>query len=50
LKKIELLLNVNEDLEEAVGNLHAKHVGLEAQIYNLQSAIDELGMYLPYKK
>merc|ERR1719148_668280 len=42
LKKIQPLQSVNEDLEEAVVNLQAKHVGLEAQIYNLQSAIDDL--------
>jgi len=42
LKKLQPLQSVNKDLEEAVVNLQAKHVGLEAQICNLQSAIDDL--------
>merc|ERR1719491_2008117 len=42
LKKIQPLQSVNDDLEEAVVNLQTKHVELEAQIYNLQSAIDDL--------
>ena len=42
LRKLQPLQSLNDDLEEAVVNLQAKHVGLEAQIYNLQSAIDDL--------
>merc|ERR1719157_82462 len=42
LKKIQPLQSINDDLEEAVVNLQTKHVELEAQIYNLQSAIDNL--------
>merc|ERR1719162_1495097 len=42
LKKIQPLQSVNDDLEEAVVNLQAKHVGLEAHIYILQAAIDDL--------
>merc|ERR1719491_2665595 len=40
LKKIQSLQSANDDLEEAVVNLQAKHAGLEAQINNIQSAID----------
>merc|ERR1719162_2913568 len=42
LIKIQPLQSVNDDLEEAVVNLQTKHVELESQIYNLQSAIDDL--------
>merc|ERR1719162_1853663 len=42
LRKLQPLQSLNDDLEEAVVNLQAKHVGLEVQIYNLQSAIDGL--------
>ena len=42
LKKSQPLQSINDDLEEAVVNLQTKHVELEAQIYNLQSAIDDL--------